>query len=145
MTLKFSFEEEDLVPKLDEFDLNIEESFEVEVEQPIEQPIEEEIVEEVETPAQPPLPNAEFLDKDGNPIELTEEDRELLEEEARAERNRQIIEARKQKTGVKNISKKVELPPKKPKMEMAHVTSSYTDCGCGEDEACDKCIDSKGY
>ena len=78
-------------------------------------------------------------------IELTDEDREILEEEARAERNRRAIESKKKTTGIKPIAKKIELPPKR-KIEMAmNEREEYSDCDCGADEACDKCIDKKGY
>jgi len=134
MGLKFTFVEEDLVPKLDDFDLDIDEK-------PI-QVVEEEVeLEEIIVPNLEPVP---YLDENGKPIELSDEEREIFEEEARAERNRQILEAKKQKTGA-TISKKVELPPKR-KPEMATPTRNYVStCDCGEDEACDKCIDSKGY
>ena len=139
-SLKFTFTEEDLVPKLEEFDLNIDE--EPMIEPVIQEPIIEEPIyeEEVVIPTEP----VSYLDENGKPFEMTDEDREMLEEEARAERNRQILEAKKQKQGVKTISKRVELPPK-PQLEMAKTRNYVTDCECGEDEACEKCIDSKGY
>ena len=73
--------------------------------------------------------------------------REHLEEEARAERNRRMTQNRKKPTTptpTKNINK-VELPPKR-KVEMMVTESDYQpDCDCGPNDACDKCIDSKGY
>ena len=67
----------------------------------------------------------------------------MLEEEARAEKNRQILANKKTKS-LNNIVKKVELPPKR-KIEMAIADSDYdSDCDCGENDACDKCIDKKG-
>ena len=88
-----------------------------------------------------PLP---YVDENGNPIEMTDEELELIEEEARAERNMKALESKKNKTN-KNISKKVELPPRK-KVEMMVTENEYeTDCDCRPDEACGKCIDSKGY
>ena len=132
--LKFSFSDEDLVPKLDEFDIDMELS-EPQVDNEIEpQPHIEEVA--VATPSQ-------YLDENRQPIELTEEDKEILAEEARAERNRQILTNKKQKQS--SISKKVELPPKR-KIEMAISERDYeSDCDCGENDACEKCIDKKGY
>lgn len=132
--LKFSFSDEDLVPKLDEFDIDMELS-EPHVDNEIEpQPHIEEVA--VATPSQ-------YLDENRQPIELTEEDKEILAEEARAERNRQILTNKKQKQS--SISKKVELPPKR-KIEMAISERDYeSDCDCGENDACEKCIDKKGY
>ena len=132
--LKFSFSDEDLVPKLDEFDIDMEFS-EPQVDNEIEpQPHIEEVA--VATPSQ-------YLDENRQPIELTEEDKEILAEEARAERNRQILTNKKQKQS--SISKKVELPPKR-KIEMAISERDYeSDCDCGENDACEKCIDKKGY
>jgi hypothetical protein len=114
------------------------------------EPIEEEIIDEqvMETPASkiPKVPNdIVYLDENKNPIQLSPEDKEMIEEEARAEKNRQAIEARKAKTPKpvgKNIVGKVELPPKR-KLEMTNERSYDTDCECGPNEACEKCIDSK--
>jgi hypothetical protein len=76
---------------------------------------------------------------------MTEEELEILAEEARAEKNRKAIEAKKQKSGVNNVAKKIELPPKR-KVEMAISESNYeTDCDCGPNDACDRCIDNKDY
>ncbi len=76
---------------------------------------------------------------------MTEEEKEILEEEARAERNRKILAGKKPKTPVNNISNKVELPPKR-KLEMAMTERDYeSDCECGPNEACEKCIDKKDY
>jgi hypothetical protein len=85
---------------------------------------------------------AQYFGENGNPIELTEDDMELLAEEARAEKNRQYLDSKNKKTTTKKIANKVELPPKrKPVLE---TTLDYgADCECGPDEACDKCIDSK--
>jgi len=139
--LKFTFADEELVPTLNDFDID----YDLEEETPS-VPIqhEEEYYEEpVETMA--PVEHVGFVDENGNPIEMSEEELELLAEEARAERNMKAIEAKKQKSGVVNQSKKVELPPRR-KVEMVMDNNEYqTDCDCGPDEACDKCIDSKGY
>jgi len=136
--LKFTFEDEDLTPKIDEFDVDMEIE-EIEPE-PFIEPVK---IEEPIRFKEPIIENVAYLDEDGRPIEMTEEDRELMEEEARAERNRQILEAKKQNSGVKKISAKVELPPKR-KIEPVVNTSQFApECNCGEDEACEKCIDHK--
>jgi hypothetical protein len=71
--LKFTFPEEDLVPKLDDFELD------------------DTFVEEViETPKSEPIPQT-YLDENNKPIELTDEEKEMLEEETRAERNRKAL------------------------------------------------------
>jgi len=142
--LKFVFAEEDLVPPLNEFD--IDDDFNVEEElipQPLppEQLVVEEYDEEIiETPMS--IEHAAYLDENGNPIELSEDDMEALAEEARAEKNRLYLENKNKKTDTKKIAGKVELPPKrKPVLE---TTIDYgSDCECGPDEACDKCVDTK--
>ena len=120
--LKFTFPEEDLVPKLDDFE------------------VDDTFVEEVtETPKMEPQA---YLDENKNPIELSDEEQEMLEEEARAERNRKAISQKKNKPISQAV--KVELPPKK-KIEMAIADSEFdSDCECGPDEACSRCIDKKG-
>lgn len=134
--LKFSFAEEELVPNLNDFD--VDELIDENDNEPIEETVEE--INEQAPEMQPT--NLPYLDADGNPIELTEEEREMLEEEARAERNRQLMN-RKKNNPIVNAARKVELPPKK-KMEMALTETDYeTDCDCGPGEACAKCIDKK--
>jgi hypothetical protein len=134
-TLKFTFGEEDLVPKLDDFDLDIENT-------PssipsVEQKYEEETIIENSNTANPV-----FLDENGNPIEMTDEEIEMMEEEVRAERNRKLLG--KKSNPISNMAKKVELPPKR-KIEMAIADSDYDgECDCGPEEACGKCIDKKG-
>jgi len=98
--LKFTFTDEELVPKLDEFE--VDDSFE---EIPVEQ-----IIVQPETPSTP----VAYVDENKNPIALTEEDKEMLEEEARAERNRKAMAQKKKPSA----AAKIELPPKK-KIEMA--------------------------
>lgn len=141
--LKFAFNEEDLVPNLDEFDLDIDEDITPAPVVDYPEPIEEMIYEESEYEEVPETftDAAEFLDENGQPIALTEEEKEILAEEARAERNRKMIESKKV-SGKKPL--KVELPPKR-KIEMA-INENYdsdADCECGPDEACNKCIDNK--
>lgn len=105
----------------------------------IETPVEEEINEIEETlPTQEPVV---YLDENKQPITLSAEDKELLAEEARAERNRKVIEAKKRNAELNPASKKIELPPKR-KLEMA-TPQYHGDCDCGPDEACSKCMDSK--
>jgi hypothetical protein len=140
--LKFVLGEEDLVPDLNDFDVDdelgemIPESNHVE-EPPVQDMVEEEIPEPTFTE------QSTYLDENGQPIEMSEEEREILEEEARAERNRAIM-AKKKEGSVSKIASKVELPPKR-KIQMAiNEQHDYdTDCECGPNEACDKCIDKK--
>ena len=113
--LKFTFTEEDIVPSLGEFDLNIEEQIETEQ-------IETEQIETEQEPiiysaemidnmyseeelASPTLP--QYLDENGNPIQYTEEELEMMEEEARAERNRKLFKNKKN-----GMASKIELPPR---------------------------------
>lgn len=139
--LKFTFAEEELVGNLNDFDIDIDD------EMPAEEVFEEEIIEENIPNQQGDLTNpAQYLDENGNPIELTEDEREILEEEARAERNRKAIRNGRKPTVTTKVQNKVELPPKrKPELVLSESYESETDCDCGPDEACDKCIDSKGF
>ena len=50
----------------------------------------------------------QYIDENGNPIEYTEEELEMIEEEARAERNRQLFKNKKNE-----MTSKVELPPRR--------------------------------
>lgn len=116
--LKFTFTEEDIVPPISDFDLNIED----EPQNPIEatpettETYQEPIIytaemidameaEQERMSQQPLVP--QFLDENGNPIEYTEEELEMIEEEARAERNRQMFKNKKN-----GMASKVELPPR---------------------------------
>jgi hypothetical protein len=119
--LKFSFAEEDLVPKLDDFD----------VDDTYDEPFEEEVVTETVVPnlypenveeyatsgekefEEPIDPQQHtFLDENGNPIELSEEELEIIEEEERARKNMEYLKGKKQTDKFKNVSSKVELPPR---------------------------------
>jgi hypothetical protein len=135
--LKFTFGDEDFVGAISDIDVEIDEIIEptIPITQKQEEYIEPPFIEEAI------LPTTEFLDEEGKPIAMTEEERELAEEEARAERNLKILESRKaNKPANSNLAKKIELPPKrKPAI------ANYSGCDCDENEACDKCIDSKGY
>ena len=100
-----------------EFDLNIEEQIEteqIETEQieteDVQEPViytaemvdnmysEEDIVSQT-------LP--QYVDENGNPIQYTEEELEMMEEEARAERNRKLFKNKKN-----GMASKIELPPR---------------------------------
>lgn len=139
--LRFNFGEEDLMPSISDIDdFDLEEKPATKKPQPVyvEEP---EIEDVVETPQQP----VAYLDENNQPIELTEDELELLEEERRAERNRKITANKKQTATVNPNAKKVELPPKR-KIEMAVADRDYeSDCECGPMEACEKCIDKKDY
>jgi hypothetical protein len=143
--LKFTFGEEDMVPNISDLDIDDEPipapaPPEAKKSVVVEEPEEEDIDEPVNNT---PIAPVTYLDENKKPIELTDEDREILAEEARAERNRKAIEAKKKSTELKPIAKKVELPPKR-KIEMAIAERDYeSDCECGPDEACEKCIDKK--
>ena len=117
--LKFSFVEEDLVPKLDDFDIDdtYDESFEEEVvTETVESNLYPENVEEYATSdekefEEPIDPQQHtFLDENGNPIELSEEELEIIEEEERARKNMEYLKGKKQTDKIKNVSSKVELP-----------------------------------
>jgi hypothetical protein len=105
--LKFTFSEEDMVPSLNEFNLDIDE-------EPTEPEVQQEPViftaeminamAEDETSVLPPVP--QYVDENGKPIEYTEEELEMIEEEARAERNRFF---KNKKNGMVS---KIELPPR---------------------------------
>ena len=119
--LKFSFVEEDLVPKLDDFDIDdtYDESFEEEVvTETVESNLYPENVEEYATSdekefEEPIDPQQHtFLDENGNPIELSEEELEIIEEEERARKNMEYLKGKKQTDKIKNVSSKVELPPR---------------------------------
>ena len=117
--LKFTFSEIDMVPSLGEFDLNIEDEIDdvssttKELEVMEHSSLEPTIYtsdmvdsmfseESIETQKAP-----QYLDENGNPIEYTEEELEMIEEEARAERNRKMYKNQK-----KGLASKIELPPK---------------------------------
>jgi hypothetical protein len=105
--LKFTFSEEDMVPSLNEFNLDIDD-------EPTEPEVQQEPViftaeminamAEDETSVLPPVP--QYVDENGKPIEYTEEELEMIEEEARAERNRFF---KNKKNGMVS---KIELPPR---------------------------------
>lgn len=116
--LKFTFTEEDIVPPISDFDLNIEDEPQNQIEvtpettdvyqEPVIYTAEmiDAMEAEQESMSQQPLV-PQFLDENGNPIEYTEEELEMIEEEARAERNRQMFKNKKN-----GMASKVELPPR---------------------------------
>jgi hypothetical protein len=84
---------------------------------------------------------ARLVDAEGNPELITEEDIEFEEEEARAARNREIL----QKKSPSVISTKIELPPRRTQTISTETINNYSECECSENEACEKCIDLKGF
>jgi len=148
--LKFTFEDEELITKFDEFDIDESLNDEPRIDEPkIDEPrIDEPRIDEPkidEAFIKPTITNTvPFLDEHGNQIEMTEEEMEMLEEEARAERNRKALLNKNSKTKP-SISKKVELPPK-PRPQLSIADNDFeTDCECGPNDACEKCIDQKGF
>lgn len=85
----------------------------------------------------PTIVNTNNIKIGENEIELTDEEREFLEEEKRAENFRKYQEINK-------ISKpKLETIQTNPIPEKMEIESNQSDCLCGSDEACEKCIDKK--
>jgi len=128
--LKFIIAEDELLPELDEFDTD----FNLNSLDSAPEPTSQELPYLEETIPQVPQT---YLDSEGKPIELTDEEKEILEEEARGERNRQLLAQKQTKPIRNNAARNVELPPK-PKP-----VSTNGSCGCGPDEACAICIDNK--
>lgn len=125
--LKFMFGEEELIPNLTDMDYNEEDVTET--------PVVIEVKKEEITPAQ-------YVDENGKAEPLTEEQLEMIEEEKRAQRFKQVQETTKKKSDVKNlVTKKIELPPKK--FTQPVIGNSEPDCNCGETEACEKCVEYK--
>lgn len=141
--LKFVIGDEELVPELNEFEIDLEEPKENVINNTthniVQDPIEEEIVDEAQTLVSTPN---KLLDENGKEIPLTEDELEMIEEEARAKRNLKIIEATKNKSEINKINNKtIELPPKK--VVQNRTQPSLSGCNCGPEEACEKCIDTK--
>jgi len=136
--LKFIIADEELVPTLNEFDIDDE------IDEPLPQQINQPVEEQVFT--SPGIPAVEYdqqvMQHQQQP--LTEEEREMLEEEARAENFRRKREAEKLNGKVKP-KMNVELPPRRKISEAIIANTLMPDCECGPDEACEKCIDSKGF
>ena len=136
--LKLIIADEELVPTLNEFDIDDE------IDEPLPQQINQPVEEQVFT--SPGIPAVEYdqqvMQHQQQP--LTEEEREMLEEEARAENFRRKREAEKLNGKVKP-KMNVELPPRRKISEAIIANTLMPDCECGPDEACEKCIDSKGF
>jgi hypothetical protein len=124
--LKFSFNDEDFITSINDFDLE-------ETEEVVNEPKESILVPSTEEPQVQP-------EETPQAVELTEEELEILEEERRAENFRLMKETNKANTSLKKISSTVELPPRRT-IEQAIMEP---DCDCGPDEFCNKCMDSKG-
>lgn len=113
--LKFTFTEEDIIPSLGEFDLNIDDDIKKTEEVNIDETQNSEpiiytsdMVDNMYNEETEPINKVTaYLDENGNPIEYTEEELEMIEEEARAERNRKLYA--KKRNGLAN---KIELPPR---------------------------------
>lgn len=128
--LKFTFSE-DLVPNMSEFNLEIDEETYIE---DLEPNYEETIMENTPTV---------YLDENKKPIEteMTDEELEILEEEARAERNRLKFNNKQKKT---QVNTKPEITKTVIEIEKP-ITEPFLNemCDCGPNEACNKCIDKK--
>jgi hypothetical protein len=111
--LKFNFSEEDVI---NEFDLNIDEE-QQETPQQIEQDKEvysepviytSEMIDNMYSEEENQTPIlTQYVDEKGNPIKYTEDELEMMEEEARAERNRKFFKNKKN-----GMASKIELPPR---------------------------------
>lgn len=131
--LRFTFEEI-LVPDINDFNLDIEDESTNEI---LPKTYEEEIIKQEETKT----PTV-YLDENHNPIELSEDEKEMLEEEARAERNRLMVKNKKTTQTTKKTN--IELPPRKVQKEFVEqIPLNSNQCECGPSEACNKCIDTK--
>lgn len=139
-TLKFTLGEEDLITKLTDIDLDETDNLPSNITTPqtdvIMDESEKEKLKEVIAPKNTPL-----LDADKKPIPLTEEDIEAAEEEARAEAFLKLQRAKKINGEVKKVN--VELPPKKLVQPIVNRESVTSNCNCGPNEACSKCIENK--
>lgn len=105
LNLKFSFNDDNLVPTLTDLDLNKEVIYNTESTQELNlEDDSNEVVEEqvINT----------YVDENKQPIELSEEEKEILEEEERGRRNIEYLKSKKQKENFKNLNHKVELPPR---------------------------------
>jgi hypothetical protein len=116
--LKFTLSEEDITPSLGEFDLNIDdepksdlpsepEMVDVAYQEPVIYTAE--MIDNMysdDEEVQPPM-LTQYVDENGNPIKYTEDELEMMEEEARAERNRKLFKNKKN-----GMASKIELPPR---------------------------------
>lgn len=140
ISLKFSFNDEDFIPKLDEFDVNLTDDVETNASSEKLIDIKDEGDSETTIPSNTPNVTSEISNTD----DLTEEELEILEEEKRAETYRAFKEKTQQANQLKKVNK-VELPPKK-KIRVA-IANDFNDteveCECNSEEACNKCIHLK--
>lgn len=125
--LKFIFSDDDLVPDIDDFKID-----EQPIEESIKQPVSIEKQLETDTAKENQIENPE----------LSDEEAEMLEEEIRAENFRKYKEYQKINGGIQKISQKIELPPKTNNVDN---NNQPTTCECGPDEACNICIETKGF
>jgi hypothetical protein len=126
--LKFTFNDEELIPDLNDFNLEEPEKPEEKINEPISM--------------EKPLETQTYFEEEKYEEGQTDEDREILEEEARAEAFRKMQEHKKLNGQMKKISQNVELPPKKIVHE-TDVDVMDAPCECGPHEACRKCIETK--
>lgn len=133
--LKFSFNDEELVPELEDFDLTEEPKV----------PLPEFKSPGITGPEYVPFDNAEQVTTAqellaGHQEEYDDEEAEILAEEQRAENYRRVKEATSKNGQLKKISQTIELPPKKT---IQSVIDDTSECDCGPEEACPKCIEKK--
>lgn len=128
--LKFSFNDEDLIPELEDFDLTEEPEKNIANLGPAPLTLPAQTVSDIE------------LDEVQKPdmTEYDDEESEILAEEQRAENYRKMKEAVSKNGQVRKISQTIELPPKK---SIQNAIDDTGDCDCGPDEACPKCIENK--
>lgn len=128
--LKFTFNDEELIPDLS--DLTLEDP----------PKIEDKIPEVISM--QSPIEPQTYFEDGVKQVDISEEEAEILEEEARAENFRRMNEQKKLNGQMQKISQKIELPPKKFHNEEA-VDVMQESCDCGPEEACNKCIAYKDF
>lgn len=132
--LKFTLVQEELVPELNDFD--------------IDESIEESVfispgVSVNESDGDMVKYSAGEQEAIRNHIEnLSEEEQEILAEEARAANYKRLKEA-EQLNGKVKTKQKVELPPRKKIGEAIMSNTLMPDCDCGPLEACGKCVEFK--
>ena len=103
--LIFSFND-DIPTKIDEFGLDIDETqYSKSIPEQISRPQIEDVPFDIENKNIESIPR--YLDSDGNPIELTEEEQEILAEEQRGLRNIQILKTKKEVPNSRNVTKTV--------------------------------------
>ena len=128
--LKFSFTDEDLIPEFNYFDLT-------------EEPEKNIITSDspILIPSQQTELNVEIYEiQKPDMSEYSDDESEILAEESRAENYRKMKELAAKNGQTKKISQTIELPPKKTIQDAIDDTS---ECDCGPEEACPKCIEKK--